>query len=156
MYAKPASLTFASVSRKRVGFITWLLRSFSLGLGLYEMRDFLSSIFTCCCLSTSGLPSQLRDAVLSYADLADNSHGSTRESDVSRDYKIQEYLKNNNEDTDRSESDNRILKLARAITQNREQHRVVVGAPSSSSSTFNGTQNSIDSSRYSTAESIFA
>ena len=109
----------------------------------------------CFLFSASGLPSQLRDAVLSYADLAENSHGSTRESDVSRDYKIQEYLKNNNEDTDRSESDNRILKLARAITQNREQHRVVVGAPSSSSSTFNCTQVSMESSRYGNTDSIF-
>lgn len=76
-----------------------------------------------------GLPSQLRDAVLSYSEASEIGNMAIHESDVTRDYNIQKYLQNPHE-TNHDDFDNKILKMARAVTQSREQHRVVVGAPS--------------------------
>ena len=80
-----------------------------------------------------GLPSQLRDAVLSYADSKENSHTSTHESDVTRDYKMQEYMQNPTANNNQDESDNRLIKIARTVAHHRHQHRIAVSAPASSS-----------------------
>ena len=95
-----------------------------------------------------GLPSQLRDAVLSYADSKENSHASTHESDVTRDYKMQEYLQNPTARNNQDESDNRLIKIARAVAEQRHQHRITVSAqPCTASLAMNPPITSIKSHR---------
>lgn len=96
-----------------------------------------------------GLPSQLRDAVLSYADSKENSHGSSHQSDVTRDYKMQEYLQKPTTNVNLDESDSRLINIARTVTQNRQQDRVSIGVRSPSSlSAAAPFLTSIDSNRY--------
>jgi predicted metal-binding transcription factor (methanogenesis marker protein 9) len=73
-----------------------------------------------CRITCKGLPSQLRDAVLNSNE---TSSGYLHESDVSRDYKIQQFLSNKASSEMMNESDaqaEKLLKLVRVAASTRD------------------------------------
>lgn len=78
-----------------------------------------------------GLPSQLRDDVLAFAESNGKSYARKHESDVTRDYKMQEFLQDA-ASISQDASNDKILKMIRAIGHQRS-HEALSSAPSSSS-----------------------
>jgi hypothetical protein len=68
------------------------------------------------------LPSQLRDAVLSYSDFGVST---VHESDVSREYKIQQYAQVGDEESANVDvQSEKLLRIARAVTTQRDEGRL--------------------------------
>ena len=78
-----------------------------------------------------GLPSQLRDDVLAFAELNGKSHARKHESDVTRDYKMQEFLQDN-VSMNQGASDDKIQKMIRAIGHHRADDELLPAKSSSS------------------------
>ena len=77
-----------------------------------------------------GLPSQLRDDVLAFAESNGKSYARKHESDVTRDYKMQEFLQDNvsmNQDA----SDDKVQKMIRAIGYQRISNEILSVSSSS-------------------------
>ena len=71
---------------------------------------------------TVGLPSQLRDDVMAYAESSDKTSAKIHESDVTRDYKMQEFLRDPSLGTSsRIEAGDKMLKMIRAANDQRHQ-----------------------------------
>lgn len=70
-----------------------------------------------------GLPSQLRDDVMAYAESSDKTSTKIQESDVTRDYKMQEFLRDPSLGTaSRIEAGDKMLKMIRAANDQRHQN----------------------------------
>ena len=85
-----------------------------------------------------GLPSQLRDDVLAFAESNGKSCARKHDSDVTRDYKMQEFLQDNTSSNQDASSD-KVLKMIRAISHQRTNSEVS-SAPSSSTRVSNSNE----------------
>jgi hypothetical protein len=73
--------------------------------------------------ATVGLPSQLRDDVMAYAESSDKTSTKIHESDVTRDYKMQEFLRDPSLGaSSRIEAGDKMLKIIRAASDQRHQN----------------------------------